>query len=340
MSVMRYRTAPVAGSRAGRALFRTSPVDAKNLSATRRAVDRSSGGQTGSSSRISRIARSVPGAAPGGSARTTPVSDSLGEGHAHACSGSRGRLAVRHQIREALSKRQRQGDRDPVERRAQVCEDGRDGGSSGHVVHEDVALAVRIPAIPPRGVVGDVGRHDDRVAIQGDVAVGERDVALDEHARSESSAGVAGEDGHREPGRLLVGVAADEGEHEVEDAVVVGVAPHEVGMVDAVERGHVFAVDARPVVLVGRRPQVRVETEEGRDRGLLGGTESVGRVLDGRGRRRFPRDGGGRRRSRSLGRALARAESRERGEARDGHGQAAGGEARRAGSSGFARREW
>jgi len=54
----------------------------------------------------------------------------------------------------------------------------------------------------------------------------------------------------------------------------------------------------------------------------------------------FRDDGGGRRRSRSLGRVLARAESREHGQAREGGGQAAGGEARRAGSSGFARREW
>src|SRR6185436_10561586 len=54
-----------------------------------------------------------------------------GEGNANPCSGSRERLAVRHEIRETLSERQRQGDRDPVKRRAQVCEDGRDGSSSG-----------------------------------------------------------------------------------------------------------------------------------------------------------------------------------------------------------------
>ncbi len=46
-SVMRYRTAPAAGSRAGSALFKTSPVDAKNRSATRAAVARSSGGAHG-----------------------------------------------------------------------------------------------------------------------------------------------------------------------------------------------------------------------------------------------------------------------------------------------------
>ena len=72
-SVIRYRTAPAAGSRAGSALFKTSPVEAKNRSATRVAVARSSGGQTGSESRTSRISRVTAGAGAGVSSTMTPV---------------------------------------------------------------------------------------------------------------------------------------------------------------------------------------------------------------------------------------------------------------------------
>ena len=73
-SVMRYRTAPAAGRRDGSALFNTSPVEAKNRSATRAAVARSSGGHAGSRSSTSRTSRRVASESGGAGPVTTPVS--------------------------------------------------------------------------------------------------------------------------------------------------------------------------------------------------------------------------------------------------------------------------
>ena len=72
-SVIRYRTAPDAGSRAGSALFKTSPVEAKKRSATRPA---GSGARAGRRARrrARRGSRAVtPEPAPGSSASTMPV---------------------------------------------------------------------------------------------------------------------------------------------------------------------------------------------------------------------------------------------------------------------------
>ena len=65
-------------------------------------------------------------------------------------------------------------------------------------------------------------------------------------------------------------ISVDEGQHEVEDAVVVQIASDEVGVIDAVEPADVAVTAAiAPAVVIGRDPQVGMASEEFVDRGLL-----------------------------------------------------------------------
>src|SRR6185369_3261270 len=55
--------------------------------------------------------------------------------------------------------------------------------------------------------------------------------------------------------RRRASAAPDEGEDEVQVSVVVGVAAHEVGVVDAVEVRNVAVLAGRPLIGVGRDAQ-------------------------------------------------------------------------------------
>ena len=300
-SVMRYRTAPEAGRRAGRALFRTSPIDAKNRSATRPAVTRSSGGQTGSASRTSRIERS-PAAASGASVdRVTPVRTRSPNGTRTRTPGAGTGCPVRHEVREALAQWQRKGDRDPADRRGQIWAAGGEDGSSG--LSRTKTWSRRSGSQRYRRVASSSTSGVTTMASRSS----EMSPSASEMSRSRNTpggkrpAGLPGEDDDGEPGRVAIGVPPDEGDHEVEQTVVVDVAAHEVGVVDAVQCGHVVgSLAAAPVVVVGRA-QVRVRAQKRGDGALFRGPEVVSGRLDARrslGRpravRRRRRDGLGR----------------------------------------------
>jgi hypothetical protein len=143
------------------------------------------------------------------------------------------------------------------------------------VAHVDVPPARGVPAVAPRLVLRRVGGDDDRVAVEREVAVGERDVALEHGAGSERAVRAALEDDDREPRRIAIRVAAHEGEHEVEHAVVVRVAADEVRVVDAVQVRDVAVLARGALVSVLRHAQVGVRSEVALDRGSLGGSEVV-----------------------------------------------------------------
>ncbi len=139
------------------------------------------------------------------------------------------------------------------------------------VSDEDVGLVHGVPAIAAHGVVGQIRRHQDGVPIDRQVSARERDLALEEAARRKPFfPAEAGEDHDRKPGRAAVMISVDEGQYEVEDAVVVQIASDEIGVIDAVKPADIAVTAAiAPAVVIGRDAQFGMAPEEFVDRGLL-----------------------------------------------------------------------
>ena len=79
-------------------------------------------------------------------------------------------------------------------------------------------------------------------------------------------------------------ISVDEGQYEVEDAIVVQIASDEIGVIDAVKPADIAVTAAiAPAVVIGRDAQFGMAPEEFVDRGLLLRGEDIVARLGSRG---------------------------------------------------------
>src|SRR5262245_7989192 len=137
----------------------------------------------------------------------------------------------------------------------------------------------RIPAIAPHGFVGEIGGDQNGVPVDRHIAVDERDVPFEEGSPVEALVAASPrKHDDREPWRSLLRIAPDERHDEVENPVIVDVAPDEIRMVDPIEM-HDVAVPfpGHPPIRVDCGTQIRMGLNELLDRLLLGRRQEAAR---------------------------------------------------------------